>query len=135
MKDSLDSVHVGVLGEQLVFQPLFQGRPLGGAVVLLNKDGLKRRFFFTQAGGRLPGYRGSFGEPVAVVGAPQPQHVLGAVEELGEAVKLAVAKVDGSLEDIDQSEFSVQPAGSSEPRPPGRLRPATWCRCGGPGRA
>lgn len=45
MKDSLDSVHVGVLGEQLVFQPLFQGRPLGGAVVLLNKDGLKRRFF------------------------------------------------------------------------------------------
>lgn len=77
---------------------------------------------------------------MAVVLAPQPQHVLGAVEELGEAVKLAVAEVDGSLEKTSTNQSPVPSMApptrpSSRLLPPGRLRPATWCRCGGPGRA
>lgn len=42
-------------------------------------------------------YRGSSGVLVAVVRPSETQHVLGAVKELGEAVKLAVGEVDGSL--------------------------------------
>lgn len=42
-------------------------------------------------------YRSSFGEPLAVVLAPQPQHVLCTVEKLRETVELAVTEVDGSL--------------------------------------
>lgn len=42
-------------------------------------------------------YRCGSGVLAAVVRPPEPQDVLGAVEELREAVKLAVGEVDGSL--------------------------------------
>lgn len=103
--DLLDSVDVGVLREQPVVQALFQRRPLGGAVLLQKAPNrqakLTERRRRNRSGGCASGrcgYRGGAGVLVAVVLPPQPQHVLRTVEELGEAVELAVAEVDGSLD-------------------------------------
>lgn len=47
-------------------------------------------------------YRRGSGVLAAVVRPSEPQNILGAVEELGEAVKLAVSKVDRSLRDKER---------------------------------
>lgn len=49
-------------------------------------------------------YRCSPGVFPAVVWPSEPQDILGAVEELGEAVKLAVGEIDGRLRDKEMNE-------------------------------
>lgn len=57
----------------------------------------------------------SFGELGGAVIAAHPQHILGAVIELGEAIELAALELQGGLEDAVQGALPL--AGSVEQRP------------------